>query len=326
MKVHVAGFGSWGISFSNLLASQNAKVTILTTDQEDEKKFNQEKIHPLFKGKKLNNKITAINKKEISEIPDFLVWSVPTKFTKEWLTKDFLKHYSGVDILVLSKGLAPKGFNPIGNWLNENLKNNIYVLSGPNFATEIIHGLPAATVIAGDKRPKKIEEILKNSSLRTYYSDDILGVSLGGILKNVYAIGSGMVDGAKLGKNARAAMISRALVETSRVFDYFKTDKKTLWGLAGLGDLILTATGSDSKNWQLGNQIAKGISLEDSLKNLTGESEGIRTLNGLIDLSNEKNIDIPLARAINDVIYKKKTVKNVVKTLLKRPSKKKEID
>jgi len=218
MKIHVAGFGSWGISFSNLLANQNAQVKILTTNHEDEKKFNKEKIHPLFPEKKLNENITAINKNRISEIPDFLVWSIPTKFTEEWMTESFLNHYSKTDILVLSKGLSPEGFDPIGNWLNENLKNNIYVLSGPNFASEIIHGLPAATVIAGKKRPKKIEKILKKSSLRTYYSDDIMGVSLGGVLKNVYAIGSGMVDGAKLGKNARAAMISRALVETSRVF------------------------------------------------------------------------------------------------------------
>tara|TARA_Y100000994_G_C15698497_1_gene444203 strand:- start:1482 stop:2462 length:981 start_codon:yes stop_codon:yes gene_type:complete len=326
MKVHVAGFGSWGIAFSNLLAKQNADVTILTTNFEDPEAFNNTKLHPLFKGLKLQKNIKAASKKQDLGKPDLLVWAVPTKFTKQWLNEDFVKRYSNVDILVLSKGLSPEGFDPIGNWLNHYLKNDIYILSGPNFATEIIHGMPAATVIAGEKRPASIERIMKTSSLRTYYSNDILGVSLGGILKNVYAIGSGMVDGANLGKSARAAMISRALVEMSRVFEHFNANKETLWGLAGLGDLILTATGKDSKNWQLGNQIAKGLSLEDALDNLTGESEGIRTLKGLIELSEKTNVDIPLACAINNVIHKEHTVKDAVKDLLQRPSKKTEIE
>ena len=306
MKVHVAGFGSWGIAFSNLLAKQNADITILTTSFEDPQIFNDTKSHPLFNNLTLHKNIKASSKDQDLGKPDLLVWAVPTKFTTQWLDKDFIKRYSNVDILVLSKGLSPEGFDPIGNWLNRYLKNDIYILSGPNFATEIIHGMPAATVIAGEKRPTLIEKILKTSSLRTYYSNDILGVSLGGILKNVYAIGSGMVDGANLGKSARAAMISRALVEMSRVFEHFNANKETLWGLAGLGDLILTATGKDSKNWQLGNQIAKGLSLEKALGNLTGESEGIRTLKGLIDLSEKTNVDIPLACAINNVIKLKK--------------------
>ena len=326
MKIHVAGFGSWGIAFSNLLAKQNADVKILTTGFENPQDFNATRTHPLFKELTLHKNIQAIDKDQYLKKPDLLVWAVPTKFTKQWLDEDFVKKYSNVDVLVLSKGLSPEGFNPIGNWLNHYLKNDIYILSGPNFATEIIHGLPAATVIAGEKRPESIEKILKTSSLRAYYSNDILGVSLGGILKNVYAIGSGMVDGASLGKSARAAMISRALVEMSRVFEHFNANKETLWGLAGLGDLILTATGKDSKNWQLGNQIAKGLNLEDALSNLTGESEGIRTLKGLIELSEKTNIDIPLAHAVNNVIHKKYTVKDAVKNLLQRPSKKTEIE
>ena len=135
MKVHVAGFGSWGIAFSNLLAKQNADITILTTSFEDPQIFNDTKSHPLFNNLTLHKNIKASSKDQDLGKPDLLVWAVPTKFTTQWLDKDFIKRYSNVDILVLSKGLSPEGFDPIGNWLNRYLKNDIYILSGPNFAT-----------------------------------------------------------------------------------------------------------------------------------------------------------------------------------------------
>ena len=155
--------------------------------------------------------------------------------------------------------------------------------------------------------------------MRIYPSHDLMGASLGGVLKNVYAIGGGIVAGAGLGENASAAFLARALVEMERVWDYLGAAKATLYGLAGLGDLALTATSPQSRNFALGRDLALGKPLSDAVGALTGESEGLRTAVRLAALAKAEDLDLPLATVIADVIGGRLDVDGAVARLMGRP-------
>ncbi|MCH7493630.1 glycerol-3-phosphate dehydrogenase, partial [bacterium] len=188
------------------------------------------------------------------------------------------------------------------------------------FAAEVLRGLPAAAILAGPAKPfVPLATLLAGGPMRLYPSHDLMGTSLGGVLKNVYAIGGGLVAGAALGENAAAAFLARALVEMERVWDFLGAAKATLYGLAGLGDLTLTATSPQSRNFILGRALAKGESLSDAVGGLVGESEGLRTAVRLAALAKAEGLDLPLAAVIADVIGGRLDMPGAVARLMGRP-------
>ena len=322
MRVEVAGFGAWGLAFGALLARRGAATTLLTAPHEDADAFNRTTRHPLFPQWDLPGGLVARQRASDAPPPDLLVWAVPGTFTADWLEAGVLDARKKTPLVVLSKGLAPEGFEPVGAWLARRAKAPVVVLSGPNFASEVLRGLPAAAVLGGPTAHfEGILRLLEGSPLRLYPSADLLGVALGGVLKNVYAIGAGMADGADLGENARAALLTRALAEMARVFRCLRANAATLLGLAGVGDLFLTAASPQSRNWQLGNALSKGEGGKAAKAGLRGESEGARTVGGLVSLAKAQDLDLPLAHAIHDVIQEKSDVPTAVRSLLSRPPK-----
>lgn len=196
----------------------------------------------------------------------------------------------------------------------------IVVLSGPSFAIEVARGLPTAVVAASTDHDAaaQIQETLKGPALRLYASDDVAGVEMGGALKNVIAIAAGVVEGLQLGHNAMAALITRGLVEISRLACAEGARRDTLSGLSGLGDLVLTCTGDLSRNRQVGIQLGRGRSIDDILAHMRMVAEGVRTTSAALALGARRGVELPIAAQMAAVLDRRATPRDAVETLMLR--------
>jgi glycerol-3-phosphate dehydrogenase (NAD(P)+) len=197
----------------------------------------------------------------------------------------------------------------------------VSVLSGPTFAKEIAAGEPAAVVIASRDMAvaEEIQRAFSTSSLRLYASTDVVGVELGAALKNVIAIGAGICRGLGLGSNSVAALITRGLAEITRLALSMDAQPRTLAGLAGLGDLVLTATGDLSRNRFVGVQLGQGQRLEQILNRMTMVAEGVSTCRAAHQLGRESNVDLPIINKMHEVLYQAKDPRQAIRELMERP-------
>jgi glycerol-3-phosphate dehydrogenase (NAD(P)+) len=196
----------------------------------------------------------------------------------------------------------------------------IVVLSGPNLSKEIDQGLPAATVIASEETAAaaQVQRLFASESFRVYTNTDRLGTELGGTLKNVIAIAVGVCDGLQLGQNARAALVTRALPEMIRVGTLMGGRVETFYGLSGLGDLLATCTSPLSRNYQVGYQLAQGNALDDILNHLQGTAEGVNTTCVLIQLAAQRQISVPIAQQVYQLLQGQITPQEAVEALMER--------
>jgi glycerol-3-phosphate dehydrogenase (NAD(P)+) len=197
------------------------------------------------------------------------------------------------------------------------------VLSGPSFASEVAKGLPCALTVASDSNEliAKVQDALHHGNMRIYGSNDIVGVELGGAIKNVLAIATGIGDGLGLGLNARAALLTRGLAEMMRLMTAMGGKSETAMGLTGVGDLILTATGDLSRNRRVGLQLATGKKLPEILKNLGHVAEGVLCAQAVSDLAKSKGIDMPITHMVCEVLFKELDAATAVKLLMGRDAK-----
>ncbi len=229
-----------------------------------------------------------------------------------WLSKGFIAD----DRLPGNAGLAHQLIAP--NW-----PAPVGVISGPSFAEEVSVGLPTAVVAAATDRAfaRQLANVLRGDRLRSYDSDDIAGVEVGGAIKNVFAIAAGLSDGLNFGHNARAALITRGLAETARLSAALGGDPSTLMGLAGLGDLVLTCTGDLSRNRRVGLALARGDSLPAILDSLGHVAEGVTAARAAMRLARHHRLDMPIVQAVYRVLYEELPVKRAVEALLAREPK-----
>jgi len=227
-------------------------------------------------------------------------------------------------ILCGTKGLEEGSLKTMGelfvDLLGAGRKKNLAFLSGPTFALEVARMLPAAvTVAAADESiAKSIQQILSTQNFRVYTSADVIGVQIGGVVKNVIAIAAGISDGLSLGHNARAALITRGLAEMTRLAVRMKADPVTLAGLPGLGDLILTCTGDLSRNRAVGLQIARGRSLHEITASTRTVAEGVRNTRSLYALAERLGVDMPIVGQMYQVLYAGKEPADAVRDLMLR--------
>ena len=223
-------------------------------------------------------------------------------------------------IVTATKGLDPDTRTPSQIWQSAFPDNPVVVLSGPNLSKEIAKGLPAATVLASKdlKAARKVQSILSSDTFRAYVNEDPTGTELGGTLKNVMAIASGVCDGMELGTNAKAALLTRALPEMIRIGTHLGASRETFFGLSGLGDLIATCEGTLSRNYQVGYGLAKGKPLEQILEDLEGTAEGINTTKVLIKIANKEAISVPIARQVHRLLRGKITPQQAIQALMER--------
>ena len=224
-------------------------------------------------------------------------------------------------IVTATKGLDTEtAYTPSRLWKEAFPNHPIVVLSGPNLAKEIQNNLPAATVMASEDEAaaEAVQEMFACETFRVYINDDPIGTELGGTLKNVIAIASGVCDGLDLGTNAKAALLTRALPEMIRIGTTLGASSETFFGLSGLGDLLATCDSPLSRNYQVGYGLAEGKTLEDILEHLEGTAEGVNTTQVLVRLARREQIPVPISAQVYRLLRGKSTPKQAVEALMAR--------
>jgi len=321
-KIGIIGAGAWGTALSNILAKKQ-KVILWAKEKNVCDNINKYQENKRFLPKiKLSKKINCTT--EINDIIDcdtlFLV--IPVQYLAGVLSK--LKNSLGSKTVFVccSKGLEMNSLKLPSQIVSSIFpKNKIAIISGPNFATEIAKGLPAATVVASksEEVSKKIANLIKSPTLRPYLSSDIIGSQIAGALKNIYAIASGIVVGKKYGENAVASIISRSFAEITIVAKSMDAKKSTLAGLSGMGDLFLTCSSKESRNFSLGIDLAKGKTLNEIIQKKFSIAEGAFTVRALKKLADQEKLDLPINEAVYKVLYRKKNIDSAIQELLNRP-------
>lgn len=246
---------------------------------------------------------------------DYVFIAVEAQKFREVITRH--KFSQTATIIICSKGIEQGSLKLLGEIVEEVLPNCEYaILSGPNFANELDQGLPAATTIAckWDKMGEKIIKDLARPHFRLYLTDDVIATQVGGAVKNVIAIASGIAIGKGLGENARAAIITRGIAEISRLAVALGGRAETLMGLGGFGDMILTCTSVKSRNTSFGVALAKG---QENKNN--GVVEGYYTAKSVHDLTKKLNIEMPICFMVHEILYNGKDINEAINDLLKRP-------
>ncbi|MFW5838505.1 MAG: NAD(P)H-dependent glycerol-3-phosphate dehydrogenase [Bacillota bacterium] len=328
MKITVIGGGSWGLGLSKVLADNTHDVLVYDVNEKI-----VEKINTLHICLQLNEyipesiKATTDIKKAVDH-SDILLFVVPTKVLRDAISS-MIPHLKTQKLFInAAKGIEPKTFKRVSEIFKEMIDaqymKGFVGLSGPSHAEEVVKGMTTLITSASDNEThaKYVQNLLHNQDyFRVYSSTDLIGAELGGALKNIFALASGLLRGQGLGDNASAALMTRGLVEMGKIYDYFGATKDSLMGLTGVGDLIVTCTSPHSRNYQAGFKIGTGKDLNETLDSMTMVVEGIRTCEAAYYLSQKENLDTPIINALYDIIYNRIEPKKVYKDLLSRDQK-----
>ena len=326
-KVSIIGAGSWGSALARILGDNHYQVLLYDTDKNtvDEINHFHTNLSKLPVGM-LPLKVKATTSiKEVIDFSDIIVLSVPTKVLRSVL--NLINEIIDKPKLFVntSKGLEPDTYLRVSEVLNTTI-NNHYIkgfvaLTGPSHAEEVIRQLPTTicSVSTNKEDAKLIQKIFNNSTyFRVYTGSDLVGSELCSAIKNVYAIASGMLEGCGYGDNARAGLISRALVEMKRIVVAMGGKEDTIYGLTGVGDLVVTTTSHHSRNFQAGVKLAKGSNLAETIASMSMVVEGARTAEAVYEVSKKLNLSTPIIDAVYNVIYRKKKKKKAVAELMNR--------
>lgn len=328
MKLTVLGAGSWGLTLAWLLTDNFEDVCIWSREEDLSQELLDTKSVTFPVEVQLQDRVQitsnleeAIKDAEIilSVVSSAALRSVCQKLRTAGITRD--------QILVnASKGLDLPGPYRMSEVINQELpENTVATLAGPTLAKEVLKGLPTAASIACEKM--EVANLLRekfsvSERFRLYSNSDIIGVELGGSLKNVIAIASGFIEAMQYGDNARGAILTRGLAEVARISIALGANPSTLYGLAGVGDLIATCTSPLSRNYQVGYLLGKGKKLDDILKEIGTVAEGVKTSKAVVELSRKLDIETPLSAAVYEAVYTNITPDEIVQKIMSRRLKK----
>ena len=321
-KIAIIGSGSWGAALGIYLAQNGNKVKIWSFNEDEKNMINNErKCVFLPKAVIPDSIICSSDFKEVLEDAEIVLHVTPSKFVRSTIKKykEFIKDNQ---ILVMcSKGFDAETELTLDDVIKEELPNIKYgILSGPSHAEEVSLNIPTALVIAStdDKVKNEIIEAFKSSTMRLYTSKDVRGVELGAALKNIIAFCAGVCVGLNLGDNTFAALLTRGLVEISRLGTAMGGEEKTFYGLTGLGDLIVTCGSMHSRNRRAGEMIGKGFSIEEAKKEIGMTIESIDNIDVAYKLSKKYNVEMPIVHTVYDVLYNGLEPKVAVENLMTR--------
>ena len=323
MKIAVLGSGSWGSALAIHFGRSGFDVVQWCREREVAESINDKRENPVFlKGFTYPETVRATSSmEEVFSQPIEIVLSViPAQFTREFW-KEISEFIRNQKIVCASRGIEVETLKTLSQVYEEvfGRRDNYYILSGPTFAKEVAAGLPAAAVVAGfdEEEVLNLVRVLNARNFRLYASTDVKGVELGGALKNVIAIATGISDGMGLGNNARAALITRGLHEIKRLGKALGAKEKTFYGLSGLGDLVLTCTGELSRNRQFGLSIGRREGKVDEKYVV----EGIHTVKAVVRLAEMYGVEMPISKAVYRVVHEGMDPEEVMNELLSRPVK-----
>ncbi|MFP6763101.1 MAG: NAD(P)H-dependent glycerol-3-phosphate dehydrogenase [Planctomycetaceae bacterium] len=325
MKITVLGGGAMGTACAIVLAEksdQDVTVWSRNPDYSDQMSRNRENTR-LLPGIHIPDSITMTSDLSAAVADtDLMVASIPTAFLREALNSQRELLPSSVPVVSVVKGLENRTFLRPSQIVTEILDTSLVaVLAGPSHAEEIARRQPASLVVASSDQSfaKQVQDVFSTDRFRVYTNDDIVGVELGGALKNVLAIAVGICDGMNLGDNAKAALMTRGLVELTRFGTAFGASTGTLFGLAGIGDLITTCVSGFSRNRSVGVRLGGGESLQDILTSMSAVAEGVPTTRSVYELARNNGVDMPITREVYAVLFEGRSPESAIESLMGRP-------
>jgi glycerol-3-phosphate dehydrogenase (NAD(P)+) len=329
VKACVYGAGSFGTAIATVLANNCETVSLWGRDSKAIEALNATHENAGYlPGLKLPDRIVGTTSiEEGAKGADLIVVATPSHATRELMGKALPHLPRHVPIITVAKGIELDSLltmtEVLEQALPEEMQPYVGVLSGPSFAKEMVMRLPTIVTIASrwEKLAQRAQKIFSCETFRTYTSNDVIGVQVGGSLKNVIAIAAGISDGIGFGHNARAGIITRGLAEITRVAVRMGANPLTLSGLAGMGDLVLTCTGELSRNRRVGLALGQGKKLDDVLKEMKQVAEGVKTARAARDLSKKTGVELPICEQVYLIAYEGKSPKQAVLDLMTRTPK-----
>jgi len=323
-KIGIIGAGSWGMALAIYLANQGNDVKVWSYSEEERDLINNErKCKYLPKATVPENILCTTDYKEAIEGTELVLHVTPSKATRECVKK-YKEYITNQPVIICSKGFEASTLYTLDEVLEEEMpRAKIGVLSGPSHAEEVSLDIPTALVVASKDGEvlKQVQGIFMSNTLRVYTSRDVRGVELGGALKNIIAFCAGAASGMNLGDNTFAALITRGLVEISRLGIEIGGSQNTFYGLTGLGDLVVTCMSEHSRNRRAGFLIGQGKSLEETRQIVGMTIESIDNIEIAYKLAKKYNVNVPIINTVYDVLYNGLTPQEAVERLMTRAAK-----
>ncbi|UJW84263.1 NAD(P)H-dependent glycerol-3-phosphate dehydrogenase [Devosia sp. SL43] len=320
--VSVIGGGAWGTALAQAAAMAGRTVSLVVRDQAQADEINTKHTNSRYLGEQ--TLLPTLSASVSAEPADIVILAVPAQSSRSALAALDPALLAHRPVILSAKGLETGTLDRQSEILADMAPSAIpFVLSGPSFAADVAAGRPTAVTLAGDdaSQTSDLAAALAGPSFRPYAADDRIGVEVAGALKNVYALACGAVDGANLGASARSALIARAYAEMARMVSAMGGSATTLTGLAGLGDLTLTCTSVQSRNYQFGMALGRGETVEAIMASGAKLAEGVSTTPVADALARSLNVDAPLISAVHAVLGRKADIATVVAGLMSRPLK-----
>ncbi|MDQ0183909.1 NAD(P)H-dependent glycerol-3-phosphate dehydrogenase [Cytobacillus sp. FSL R5-0569] len=325
-KIAVIGAGSWGTALAMVLADNDHEVRLWGHKEKQIKEINENHTNEAYlPAITLPKNIVGYTKlDQVLEGIETIILAVPTKAIREVLQSIAEVRKEPLTIVHVSKGIEPDTSKRISEMIEEvtptALLKDVVVLSGPSHAEEVSLRHPTTVAVSSKnmKAAEKVQDLFINQNFRVYTNPDIVGVEIGGALKNIIALAAGISDGLGYGDNAKAALVTRGLAEITRLGVKMGASPLTFSGLAGIGDLIVTCTSTHSRNWRAGNLLGKGKNLDEVLENMGMVVEGVRTTRAAYQLAEKYDVQMPITSVLYDILFNDIDAKDGVDRLMAR--------
>ena len=323
-NIAIIGSGTWGVALAMHLSNIGHNVKLWAFMQEEADNINIERKCKFLPDVRINDNITCYTDiQKVVEGTDMILHVTPSKFVRETIKK-YKDYVTNQPIIMCAKGFEAETLCTLSQIIEQEMPNSKYgIFSGPSHAEEVSVGIPTAIVIASKDEEVRnlVQETFMNEKMRVYTSDDVIGVELGGALKNIIAFCAGIETEIDLGDNSFAALITRGLVEITRLGTAMGGKHDTFYGLSGLGDLIVTCMSEHSRNRRAGRLIGKGYTVEQARKEIGMVIESIDNIEVAYALSKKYNIEMPIVNAVYDVLYNGLEPRKAVTMLMTRAKK-----
>lgn len=323
--IGVIGGGAWGTALAQVLAAGGRDVLLWARESDVVASINVKHENPTFlSGIKLDKTLKATD--DIHEVAkrDIVLLVTPAQHMRTTLQTIKEDLQNGNTLVLCSKGIELDTGKLLTTLVDEEVPGTpVAVLTGPTFAREIAAGMPGAVTVGvkDEDLGKELQQALGVKGFRPYISEDIIGVQLGGAIKNVIAIACGVVHGRNMGDSARAALLTRGVAEIARLGVAMGAEKETLLGMCGIGDLMLTASSMQSRNFSLGAALGEGKTLEEILGSRNAVTEGVHTAKSTLALAKRHAVDMPITEAVDECLSGEKTIDEAIEDMLNRPFK-----
>lgn len=324
MNISIIGSGTWGVALAIHLARLDNTIKMWAFLPEEAESINKDKKYKNLPEAIIDDKIVAYtNIEEAIQGTDIILHVTPSKFVRSTIKK-YEKYVENQPIIMCAKGIEKYSLATLSQVIEEELPDKKYgILSGPSHAEEVAMQIPTAVVFASkdEKLQNLVQDVFMNENMRVYSSSDVIGVEVGGALKNIIAFCAGIATELNLGDNSFAALITRGLVEIRKLGIAMGGNQETFYGLSGLGDLIVTCMSEHSRNRRAGRLIGKGYTVEQAQKEIGMAIESIDNIEAAYQLSKKYNIEMPIVEAVYDVLYNGLEPREAVNMLMTRKRK-----